>query len=442
VSESIQIAISTKPPDGLRLRLRSSRARLWRSDFVRKVAQTYLSQVVSLALAVVSTIVIARALGPSGRGLYAAAIAVATLGVQFGNLGLNASNTYYLAQEPELLRTVLGNALLASVGVGAVAGVVTWSFFHSFPQWAIVPSNLLLFGLLWIPVGLTYLLCQSMLVALHRVTEYNLIELVNRGITLLLVGFVIVSGKIDPPRMMLAALAGQVTGAVWSYCRVSSGFEGMPKPSLRILREHMQVGSKAYLIMFFSFMVLKIDTLLVKWMLGAEQTGYYSVAASMADYVLLLPITIAMILFPKLSAIRDGVEKLRRAKYAVAGTAAGLVPLLLLAGLTAHYATKLLFGAAFLPAADAFIWLLPGIFTLGVEIVLVQFLNSIGYPPIVIWSWFVSCVTNIALNIYIIPRRGIIGASAVSSVTYSLTLAFIFAIVKFRWYTPVEAAKA
>ena len=441
MSDSVQISASPALESNLRLRLGWSDRSLWHSDFIHKVAQTYVTQVFSLALAVVSTIVIARTLGPTGRGLYAAAVALGMLGVQFGNLGLNAANTYHLAQEPALLRPVLGNTLFASIGIGGFGGIAVWTFFQLFPQYTIVPGPLLLIGLLWIPVALTCMLCQSMLVALHKVGEYNLIELANRGTTLLLVGLVILLGTVNPQRMLLAALSGQMVGAILSYSAIARGFPGLPQPSMRVLREHLRVGFKAYLIMFFSFMVLKADTLLVKWILGAEQTGYYSVAASMADYVLLLPTTIGMILFPKLSAMRDAADKLRRAKYAAWGTALCLLPLLLIAAALAHYAVKLLFGRAFLPACDAFIWLVPGIFSLGIEIVLVQFLNSIGYPTIVIWGWLLSCVANIALNIYIIPRMGIVGASAVSSFTYTLTLIFVVMVVRFHWYKLSEVTE-
>ena len=281
-----------------------------------------------------------------------------------------------------------------------------------------------------------------MLLALHRVTEYNMIELTNRSVALVLIGVIVSRRLITPESMLIAVLSGQVVGTVWSYSRLSRCFEGLPRPSLAILREHLRVSFKAYVILFLSFTVLKADTLLVKWILGAEQTGYYSIAASMADYVLLLPTTIGMILFPKLSGIRDIVGKLRRAKRATIGTAFCLLPSLAVSGLVARYAVKLLFGAAFLPAADAYLWLIPGIFTLGVEIVLVQFLNSIGYPPIVMWVWLFSSVANIALNIYVIPRQGIVGASAVSSITYTLALVFIIAILRFRWYKPAAVSEA
>ena len=421
---------------------RSFAALLRRSDFANKVAQTYATQVIALGLAVITTIVIARALGPAGRGLYAAALAIGMLGVQFGNFGLSASNTYYLAQEPKLLRSVLGNTLLASIGIGSCGAAAVWVFFHLFPRCAIVPGPLLVIGLICVPVGLTYMLCQSMLLALHQVTAYNLIELTNRSVALILIGVIVTRRFVTPESMLIAVLLGQVAGTFWSYLRLSRCFEGLPRPSLSILREHLRISFKAYVILFLSFMVLKADTLLVKWILGAEQTGYYSIAASMADYVLLLPTTIGMILFPKLSGIRDVVEKLRRARGATIGTAFCLLPLLVVSGLVARYAVKVLFGPAFLPAADAFVWLIPGIFTLGVEVVLVQFLNGIGYPPIVMWAWLFSSVANVALNIYVIPRQGIVGASAVSSVTYTLTLVFIVAIVRFRWYKPAAVSEA
>ena len=65
--------------------------RHWRSaqnsDFVRKVMETYATRIFLMGIALVTTVVVARLLGPQGRGYYAVAAAIGALGVQFGTLG-------------------------------------------------------------------------------------------------------------------------------------------------------------------------------------------------------------------------------------------------------------------------------------------------------------------------------------------------------------------
>ena len=88
------------------------------SDFLHKVIETYATQISLIAIGLVTTVAVARALGPEGRGLYAVATAVGALGVQFGNFGLPASNTYYLSRDRALLPSLVGNSLLVSAVVG------------------------------------------------------------------------------------------------------------------------------------------------------------------------------------------------------------------------------------------------------------------------------------------------------------------------------------
>jgi O-antigen/teichoic acid export membrane protein len=168
---------------------------------------------------------------------------------------------------------------------------------------------------------------------------------------------------------------------------------------------------------------------MVKYFLGAEQAGYYSIASTMADYLLMLPSIIGLILFPRLSAMADRYEKLRQAKKVAMGTALVLIPSLVLASLTAEPVVHVLFGTAFLPAVSPFLWLTPGIFAMGVQIAVVQFLNSIGYPPVVIWIWACATVLNIVLNFWAIPRFGLTGASVVSSISYSLVLLAVVMVI-------------
>jgi hypothetical protein len=53
-------------------------------------------------------------------------------------------------------------------------------------------------------------------------------------------------------------------------------------------------------------------------------------------------------------------------------------------------AVQLVFGKSFLPAVTPFIWLMPGSFLLGVEIVIVQYLNSLGFPKIIAYCWLLA----------------------------------------------------
>lgn len=412
------------------------------SDYVQKATETYATQVVVLGLQMVITIIIARALGPSGRGFYAVAVAVGALGVRFTTFGLHASNTYYVAKTPGLLPAMLGNTLGYGAVGGSVAAAMLLLVFHLFPESAPLHGTMQVLAVLWIPLGLIYLLLQNLLIGAGDVRTYNVVELAAKICVLALTISIIVLHAISPESVFAAGLIALAISVLYALSRlwVLSGKQF--RCSLPLARLAMSVGFRAYLISFFGFLVLRLDLLMVQKMLGSYDSGNYSVASAMADYVLVLPTVFGTILFPKVSAIDNVAHRLHITWRASLGVATLLLPSAVVASCFARPVVHIMFGAAFTPAAPAFVWLMPGIVFLGIESVAVQFLNSFGYPWSVIAIWIVSAALNVGLNLWAIPAYGINGAAAVSSVTYITTSVFILAVILRNWKSSKSVAYA
>jgi O-antigen/teichoic acid export membrane protein len=99
-----------------------------------------------------------------------------------------------------------------------------------------------------------------------------------------------------------------------------------------------------------------------------------------------------------------------------------MAALSILAGLLADPLIHLLFGSAFAPAVEAFIWLLPAIFFLSMNTVLMNFFASLGMPLITLYSTVFATAVNVLGNRWLIPELGIAGASIASMMAYGLML--------------------
>ena len=80
------------------------------SDFVRKISQTFVTRVLVAAIGLITSVLVARILGPEGRGAYAVAATIGAMGVQLGNLGLQAANTYVISRQRDLLSIVVATS--------------------------------------------------------------------------------------------------------------------------------------------------------------------------------------------------------------------------------------------------------------------------------------------------------------------------------------------
>ena len=64
-----------------------------------------------LAPSVATVSVVARALGPSGQGLFAVAYTLSLLLIQIGGLGLTTANPYFTARDRASRTRIVGNAV-------------------------------------------------------------------------------------------------------------------------------------------------------------------------------------------------------------------------------------------------------------------------------------------------------------------------------------------
>jgi O-antigen/teichoic acid export membrane protein len=408
-------------------------SKLLRTTFFRHVLGTYGTQLLMAALSVVTGVIVARALGPEGRGAYAVAMVIAVIGVQLGSLGLQGSNSYFVAKDRTLLGTLLANSLITSLMVGAAGAAAFWLVFHFFRGFAPIGGSLMVLALAGIPVGLAYLFAVNLLMGIREVRLYNTIELMNKALAAALIIAVVSVRTKTPEVLFLVVLVAQAV-SLGLALRILGKFSDftMP-PSMSLFRKNLGVGWKVYLSCVFGFLVVRIDLLMVRSMLGAAATGYYSVVGSLGDYVLMLPAAVSALLFPKLSGLQNEKEKQALTLKASAAICLTLLVIVAVLALSAKWVIILLFGKAFAPASTALLLLAPGVFFLGVEVVLVQYLNSCGFPVSVVVLWIISTILNIGLNLWAIPAYGINGAAAVSSVSYLIALFGVAWITHKRW---------
>ena len=406
--------------------------KLWRAvvgtELRRNILETYGARLLTVAVTFTTAVIVARQLGPTGRGLFAVATTIGALGVQFGNLGLHASNVYFAAKDRALLPALIGNTLAAVLVIGvitAVGGIVLILW----PALSPLHGALLLLGLASVPIGLAYMLTQGLLVGVNEVRAYNRIECTGKFVALALVFFLVLIHRKAVEPFLVATVASVMLSFAWALVRLRRVSAEPPALSAAVFWQSVNIGMRAYLIAFFGFLVLRIDLLMVKYMLGATQAGYYSISEVLAENTMMFPVVVGLLLFPKLSALEDRHEKLRLANKSILVTAALMFPVVVIATLAAAPLISIAFGRDFLPAVAPFAWLMPGTYFLGIETVMVQLLNSDGFPPIIVVAWIADTIINVAANFWAIPRYGITGASIVSSVCYFLIFVFVSVIV-------------
>lgn len=397
-----------------------------RSKMAQDIGATFATRAVMILIGFVTSVVVARELGPTGRGEYAVATALALTGIQIGNAGLHASNTYAVAKDRSLLPRLLANSLVIALLLGGFVAAGCFVILRVVPDIGPTEGGLKSFGLLLIPVGLCYLLLQNLLLGVMAVAAYNWIDLVTKLLCLILIGAASTTGKREAVVFFAVGVATQLLGISLAFRHLWSFPLSNFRPSWSLFLAYVGVGVRAYLAAIFAFLVLRIDLLMVKYFLGSASAGFYSIATTLGDALLSIAVVVGTILFPRLTAMKSFSDRRALTYRWSALVAFGTLPIMFVLGAMSPFLIPRLFGPEYQLAVSAFVWLLPGLYTLGIQIVLVQFLNSLGYPRKVSIAWFFCCIANVLLNLWAIPNWNIVGASIVSSICYTAIFVYVY----------------
>jgi len=381
---------------------------------------TFAGKGATLLLGLLTAAFIARHLGPSGQGTFAVAYSLTLMLIQLGGLGFTTANPYFTARNPEWIRGIAGNTvwLSALLGfalmiLGALIKVVAPGLLEGL-GW--IP---LLVALAGIPGGLAALFEQSILLGEGRMVAYNAVEVTQMALTLAVLLAAIALADVQLTGVLAVLGAGRY-GAAIAYGVILSKRSGIAgRPDIALARTMLEYGFRVYVAVLVSFLVIRLDLLLVNAFVGSSQAGLYSVAATFADGMFVLPMVVGLNLFARV-ARGDPVQASAEVFRSIA-VLYGLVCVVTIP--FAPLVIRVFFGTEFEDSTSLYYWLLPGIYALGMLTILSQHFAGRGFPRQLIAIWLGGLALNIALNLAFLPGRGAWVAALTSSVTYAVLLA-------------------
>lgn len=385
------------------------------------------AKLVTVAANFIVGVIIARALGPVGKGGYTLVHQVVGLLVVVLGLGLATSNVYFVARRKVSPKAATANSFALAIATGAVATVACLLFISGplAPEdgyslaMAITASALFVATSLfaWIgaaAVGLSGLRPQA-IAGICSVTVVLVGSLVLWQVGLLSALFVIALGVV-----------GQLT-AVAVVLWLERGRMFSLKPDFRAFRSMVGYSAKSYFVSLVGYLHLRQDILILGWMTDKTTVGVYSVAVGVAEIARYIPVVLSSALFARASQIdRDegshvSARMSRLTVLLVLGTVAlfaGVAPALI----------PLVYGGAFAEASTVLLVLLPGVVAISIAEVPSSYLFS---REVIYWrTSAVMVLVNVAINLFAIPRFGVLGAASASSLTYTIFAAVIIYLMK------------
>ncbi|MEA2220466.1 MAG: hypothetical protein QOJ35_3092 [Solirubrobacteraceae bacterium] len=383
----------------------------------------------ALVMTLGTGVLLARALGPAGRGEVAAILTAPQMVGWIFLLGSSQTISYFRAREPQHAGALLGTWLVLTVPLGAAA---------------IALGELLLPAIMAAQTGEALALAQLFMLTagLVLLTESVLGFLLGAEHFLVFNALKVLSPALVAACYVGAWLAGglSVAWAVWSFAAVNVAVvagaiaflvvrHGIARPRLALARRTLWYGARAHSTNVSFLLNARLDLLILPAFVPAATVGLYSVATNVSWIVFALAGSVAAVVLPV--AARQGagegpatvLRSVRATLVLAIGLAIGL-------GVVAGPLVALVFGARFAGSVDALRILLPGSVLYAGALVLVSGLYAADRPFTAACAQASGLLVTVA-GLLIFLRSGGIGAAAwVSTAAYATV--FAAALVAYR----------
>ena len=361
---------------------------------------------------------LARALGPEGRGELASVVAPAQVLVFVLGFGVPAACAYFAHQHRRA--TLVGASIATSLVLAAPLAYVLWRAAPTYladrdPMTVTALRLLAVQALVTIVAqstnehrravhgaGATYNLLRSLAILLNAAAVTVLFVTGNLGLATALTAVVATAVVADVATLLVArlerpVLRPRVVGQVWSF------------------------GLRSWVGTVSNAMSGRLDQVLLVGMASSAQLGRYAVAVSAANVTIPIGQGAASAVLPHLR--RGGLQSWRelvRAVLVVGGIATGVS---LAVGALAPIVLPLLFGEGFRGALVPLLLLLPGQVAGAMAEVFRADLGSRGHPGQASLCQGIAAAVTVVLIVPAVNRHDIAGAACVTTIAYVAMLA-------------------
>ncbi len=388
----------------------------------RIVARTAGFNIASTVAAGLGGVLLARTVGPTVRGEYAAIMAWFGIALIVGGMGQPAALCFYVSRDPMRARQYVATSRVMMLATGTVAliGGMLLAPILSRGNPEVANGYRIAFSASIVTfVGASY----GYSLQARDLRRWNLVRVIQPVLSIVALATLWSLHLLTLRNALLVLPGTMLLQLMWAYrsCRQTDLAPGRPHRSLA--RPLSTYGIAQIAAQTPAALNGYLDQLVLSQIVPSADLGRYAIAVSLTSLPIPLVSAIGNVSFPKLAAQAVATAATRRlqmiAILASAGLAAGmLVPF----ALVAYWVVPLVFGEEYRGAVPL-IWILtPGAIFLACGQVVGDLLRGRNHPSIVAWAQGLAAVFTVALLIALLPVVGVAGAAIASTVSYGVAV--------------------
>jgi O-antigen/teichoic acid export membrane protein len=391
---------------------------------IAQTVTTFFGNSSGYVVAIITGIVVARTLGPAGKGVASYAALVMALFTAAGS-GLQTAVMYQCGRKES--QTLVYGAALRLLGL------------------SMIPAALGLVAVAWLEpryASMAYVAC-ALPFAVYGQVACGLLLLHNDVRSTVIQGAIptIGVGLLTIPALLVFHGGLTAVLAIWAGTFVASGCYAMlrlsrylPPGTFRttrvLLAEQGWFGLKSGSVTLAGFLNLRIDVFVVSLMLDARTLGVYTLAVATGELMWQVTRPLAWTTVGRMA----GADR-ERAIVLTATVTRHILALSCVVGaavfMLAPVAVRFVYGPAFAEAGETVRWLLPGVVLYAAQGPMANYVTiKEGKPLATLVIQVTSVAACAAISVLLIPMMNVFGAALATAVTYcgaSFALAVLFA---------------
>lgn len=319
----------------------------------------------------------------------------------------------------------LGSGVLAVVVVWLLRDTVLATVLKDVPTWALA------LALVRVPLLLLDNYLYGVLQATGMFGVYNVRLLVSEALRLVLVVLALMVFHMGLFAAVLIYTIVAIINVGWLTYTTHRQIPFSFKINRALLMRQLSFGVKSYVQTVTSHLLLRIDIYMVSYYLTPADTAFYALTLHFTELVLEFPQAIGLVLFPRLASVPEAeVHKLTA--RACRRTILMTLPATLLLGIFGPHVITLWYGKPYAPAGAPMPWAAVGVMMMSIYVILTRDFTSRGFQRVNIAAGLLALISNVALNTFMIPSLGIVGAAKATAISYTsacllLTVFFVIA---------------
>jgi len=386
----------------------------------RNISFTFFSRIVLLIIGLVTNIIIARLLGPSGKGTIALLNEFFFIVSVIAIMGVHEANIYYIGNKQFKHNDIFGNAIYQTLITSLFVILILLLLKNWLPMSILrnVNKDVILIAIWFFPAFFYQVHITTISLGNKNIVGYNMIIIIQAFCILILQ--IILIPKFSISGAIYGILLGtSVAALIGSLILVRQG-PPSPLPNFQYWKSSYIYGTKSQIGLILSYLNRRLPIIIINLFLTTTAVGYYALALTIAEFSWYLPESVGTVLFPEIS----GSPKEEAAKL-VAFVTRNTLFIITIAGvlleLCGGIIIRFFFGMPFAHSILLLRLLIPGVIIYSINRVLCSYFAGTGKPEYGTYTSIVSFVVMMTLILGLVPRIGVVGAPIASTVAFIIS---------------------